>query len=798
MNALGGDSVFLGEAAGACVVTERDVAFAIAASANKKTICRETVTLPRLRADTQQYFALAVSNPNTGNCGQKRQDLKTSPVVVSFEDNELRQVKTVWQAASNEDSANPVLFSPESISMPAPGVVFVQDQSSQFRFFDTDGKQLATAAKDTQVGDFSTDFEFFSVILGVGTETLGEVYGYYLKITRQGQGQPKVDGGIGRFKTVEKRGREGTERIIESVWTDQLASSFQQIEVPAISFNPVSGELLVVRSDLTPQTRTYDVRIVRYAPDGRQIKPEWDLPDDGKGNPYTDMEVGPDGRVYVLDDLADIVRVYAADGTSLLNVPVAFDARSVSGGPGGATRPVTDPRIRWGPCSSCASPVTSSATRTTAPSPPASTPARWLLRPDDADRPHGRQRRPGLRGRRPVQPDQRLRAVRRSRRTGRARGPHVHVPRPYSGRSAVYAARRLDHRHLHPRRALRHRRRAGRHRRRRAVPLRAAARGGSVRDDDHRAQAVGRTPRLQPPPDRPRQLLQHDGPRPAADRRSKRLHARRRGHPTLHAGRADHSTAAQGRHGRGSRTVRHQRLAPQGDGPGPRRVLQRRQRVLPWPVRRDPAGRGHGRPDPAIRGDDHRDHELRRVRPGQLGRGRHERHVRRPPPDGPLRRPGSPGHRLHAHQRRPGDDGRRARQPLGRRIVAGAEHDVVARLARRAVPVLGPPQAAGRRHVARHGRHVRRVRRWLGPAAARTVPSLSVEVVGPPATATSPATSTPPPAASPTSTRDARDRARLPAVRGSIPCAGRRRRDRTSCSSSTSRTRWPTAGWRRP
>ena len=337
VNALGGDSVFLGEAAGACVVTERDVAFAIAASANKKTICRETVTLPRLRADTQQYFALAVSNPNTGNCGQKRQDLKTSPVVVSFEDNELRQVKTVWQAASNEDSANPVLFSPESISMPAPGVVFVQDQSSQFRFFDTDGKQLATAAKDTQVGDFSTDFEFFSVILGVGTETMGEVYGYYLKITRQGQGQPKVDGGIGRFKTVEKRGREGTERIIESVWTDQLASSFQQIEVPAISFNPVSGELLVVRSDLTPQTRTYDVRIVRYAPDGRQIKPEWDLPDDGKGNPYTDMEVGPDGRVYVLDDLADIVRVYAADGTSLLNVPVAFDARSVSGGPGGAT-----------------------------------------------------------------------------------------------------------------------------------------------------------------------------------------------------------------------------------------------------------------------------------------------------------------------------------------------------------------------------------------------------------------------------------------------------------------------------
>lgn len=338
VNAMGGDRVFLGEASGACVVSERDVAFAIASSANKKTICRDTVTLPRLRTDTQQYFALAISNPNTGNCGQKRQDLKTSPVVVSYSDDELRQVKTVWQAASNEDSANPVLFSPESISIPSPGVVFVQDQSSQFRFFDGVGKQLAVAAKDTRVGDFSTDFEFFSVIDGVGTETLGEVYGYYLYIKRQGaaQGPPAVEGGIGRFRTIEKRNREGTEQIIEKVWTDPLVSSFQQIEVPAIAFNAISGELLVVRNDLTAQTRTYDVRIVRYAPDGRKLTPEWDLPDDGKGNPYTDMSVGPDGRVYVLDDLADLVRVFASDGTPLMTVPVAFDARAVSGGPAAA------------------------------------------------------------------------------------------------------------------------------------------------------------------------------------------------------------------------------------------------------------------------------------------------------------------------------------------------------------------------------------------------------------------------------------------------------------------------------
>lgn len=336
VNALGGDRVFVGQGENACLLDGRDFVFAIAASANQRTICRATVTLPRLRADTQQYVALAVSDPNTGNCGQKRADLSTSPVVVSYEDDELRQVKTVWQAASNDDAASPVLFTPESISMPAPGVVFVQDQSSQFRFFDRDGAQIATAAKDSQVGDFTTDFEYFGVVLGTGSEVLGEVYGYYLNFKRQGQGQPTVEGGIGRFKTVEKRGREGSERVIERVWTDQLTDSFQTIEVPAIAFNPVSTELLVVRNELTAQTRTYDVRIVRYAPDGRKLKPEWDLPDDGRGNPYTDMEVGPDGRVYVLDDLADVVRIFAADGTPVMNVPVAFDARSVSGGPADA------------------------------------------------------------------------------------------------------------------------------------------------------------------------------------------------------------------------------------------------------------------------------------------------------------------------------------------------------------------------------------------------------------------------------------------------------------------------------
>jgi uncharacterized protein YegL len=332
INALGGDKVFVGQAAGACIIDSRTVTFAIAASANKGAICRDTVTLPRHRAMTQQYYALAVNDPNAGKCGEKRADLDTTPIIVKYDDEALKQVNTVWEAASNENSDNPLLFAPEAISFPQPGVMYIADASSQLRFFSAAGEQIATAERTSQSGGMSGDFEFFFIIRGDGSDVLGEVFGYYINGKRKGQ-DFTVEGGIGRFKTVEKRTQTGIERVIEPIWTDPLISSFEQIEVPALAWNPVSGELLVVRNDTIAQQRTQDVSIVRYAPDGREIKPAFDLPDDGKSNPYVDLVVAPDGRILTLDDLNDKVRIYQPDGTHIIDVPVAFDARAVAGGP---------------------------------------------------------------------------------------------------------------------------------------------------------------------------------------------------------------------------------------------------------------------------------------------------------------------------------------------------------------------------------------------------------------------------------------------------------------------------------
>jgi hypothetical protein len=332
VSALGENKVFVGEGVGACLIDERKVSFAIAASANRGAICRATVSLPRLRPIGDRYIALAVSDPNAGKCGEKRTELDTVPVVVKYDDDELRGINTVWQAASNEDSDNPLLFAPDSISLPAEGVMFVSDSSSQFHYFDTTGKQVAAAERASSSGSFSGDFEFFQVIYADGSDVLGEVLGYYLKGQRRGQ-DFTIEGGIGRFKTVEKRTQTGTERVIEPVWTDPLISSFEAIEVPALAWNKVSREFLTVQNESVAQQRTQDISIVRYAPDGRKLKPSIDLPDDGKVNPYADLAIGPEGRIYVLDDLADVVRVYEPDGRPVRDVPVVFDARALAAGP---------------------------------------------------------------------------------------------------------------------------------------------------------------------------------------------------------------------------------------------------------------------------------------------------------------------------------------------------------------------------------------------------------------------------------------------------------------------------------
>jgi hypothetical protein len=176
-----------------------------------------------------------------------------------------------------------------------------------------------------------------------------------------------------------------------------------------------------MRSDNVDAQRSINMVVYRYSAAGAQLDPVWDLPDDGLTNPYVDLAVGPDGRFYVLDDLADKVLVYAGTGELLREVPVAGDSRSVAGGPDGA-------RDR---CSPCASMAASSATTTTAPFPARlDGRARGLFRSHRHRRPRGRWRRQGLRRRRPGVAHLSLRSHRRPCDPARAGRWRLQLPGP--------------------------------------------------------------------------------------------------------------------------------------------------------------------------------------------------------------------------------------------------------------------------------------------------------------------------------------------------------------------------------
>jgi len=332
VNALGGDRLLIGQGEQACLVEGNQVTAAIATSASQGTICRQTVRLPRLRPGGSQYFALATSDPNAGKCGEKRQDLETTTVVARYNDEALRGVRTVWSTADT-DSVARRLFAPQELTMPAPDVVYVRDNSPELRFFSTSGELLATIARDTSGRDLGTEVETTRLRAAVGSEVPGEIYAAYFKIRRQND-QTEVEQGIGRFRGAEERTRTGTEAVIEPVWTVPAgAGGTTQTNVTRMAYNPVSGELLVMQAEVVPQQRTTNVVVARYSADGRKLDPPWDVPDDGQIDPYLDMSVGPDGRVYLLHMLRGEALVFGPDGSEEPAVPVARDARGIAGGP---------------------------------------------------------------------------------------------------------------------------------------------------------------------------------------------------------------------------------------------------------------------------------------------------------------------------------------------------------------------------------------------------------------------------------------------------------------------------------
>jgi len=368
VHALGSDDVWVGDGSGACRITPEGFTYGITASAVKRSICKQTVVLPRIRPATDQYYALATHDPNVGPCREnperpgsgKDTRLPTTPAVLEYADTDLRRVQALWLAS--DDLGDIGLLSPRTISVPAPGIVFSQDSSPFSRFFAPDGTPLGTSVLRGLWGRGRTSR--FYVEIAAGTDTPGEIVGYYRRENLTKLCNKvwtawwlETEHGVGRFKSVPRREGNEVVDVLEPIWQTAFGTVSPEratkcglhtntLAVTDTAYNHASDEVLVLVGNRSPgranppSPGTETIRIERFRADGVTSRlADWVLPNDETAdlqlNPYTALSVGPDGRVYVLNDLDDAVQVMEADGDLVAIQSVAPDTRRVAGGPAG-------------------------------------------------------------------------------------------------------------------------------------------------------------------------------------------------------------------------------------------------------------------------------------------------------------------------------------------------------------------------------------------------------------------------------------------------------------------------------
>lgn len=378
--ALGGDQVWVGDGTGACRISPDGFAYTIAASANAGSICKQTVRAPRIRLDTGQYYAVADYDPNAGPCYSARRAkdtrLPTTPAVVQYLDLDMRAPAAV-HLTGRDARDDPGLVAPWFASAPAADRVFVMDATRYARLFGPDGTAVGSIAlTSSQTGGVTRRFR---VERADGTGVDGELFGYYREERRARRagddlGEPTPtpvpgvptpaipepdagstwveDGhGIGRFRSVKADEYGNEVQVLEPIWTvhfgtpslersrDLGSASRTFLQVVDMAYRAPGREVVALVYERQPARKTDDAKLVLVSADGSGEAAEWDLPDDAVTafavNPYVDLSVGPDGRIYVLDDYRDVAVAFEPDGTRLPDIPVTADVRAVAGGPGG-------------------------------------------------------------------------------------------------------------------------------------------------------------------------------------------------------------------------------------------------------------------------------------------------------------------------------------------------------------------------------------------------------------------------------------------------------------------------------
>ncbi len=379
--ALGDDQVWVGDGGGACRIAPDGFSYVIAASANAGTICKQTVRAPRVRLATGQYYAVADYDPNVGPCYGTRRGKDTrlprTPAVVQYRDVDMATTLAVFLSGrdANDDSG---LVAPWFVSAPAPEQVLVLDRSRYARLHRPLGDAVATVGLTTRQS--AGAMQRLSVERADGTGVEGEIYGYYRQEHRgkaggsevdrptptpEGGGEPtpgapQLQGGatwiedahgVGRFRSVTAREYGQEIQVLEPIWTANFTTPSLErsadlgsanrtfLQVVDLAYHDPSDAVYTLAYERQPTRKLDDAKLILTPRDGAGRQPEWDLPDDASTtftvNPYIDLSVGPDGRVYALDDYRDVAVVFAPDGARRPDIAVTADVRAIAGGPDG-------------------------------------------------------------------------------------------------------------------------------------------------------------------------------------------------------------------------------------------------------------------------------------------------------------------------------------------------------------------------------------------------------------------------------------------------------------------------------
>lgn len=180
VQALNGDSVWVGDGTGACVLTEEGFSYTIATSAAGGTVCKQTVRAPRIRPLTRQYYAIARYDPNVGPCYSARRgkdsSLATTAAVVQYRDVELASTLAINLTGLNAKN-DAGLVSPWFVSSPAAEQVLVLDATRYSRFFAPMGDAHGTVALNSRQTAGAT--KRYRIERADGTGVEGEIFGYY-------------------------------------------------------------------------------------------------------------------------------------------------------------------------------------------------------------------------------------------------------------------------------------------------------------------------------------------------------------------------------------------------------------------------------------------------------------------------------------------------------------------------------------------------------------------------------------------------------------------------------------------